>query len=96
MEVDTLRDWIIIVYGAVGVVAICIVLAFVIMIYRKVSTIMDSAKQAVDNVKNTSDVISQSVIQPIARAQGFVAGLKKTFEVITSLNKKGEAQKNGE
>lgn len=88
MEVDALRDWIIVVYGAVGVVATCIVVALLIMLYRKVATILESARETVDNVRNTSSVISESVIQPIAKAQGMIAGLKKTFEVITSLNKK--------
>ncbi len=88
MEVDALRDWIIVVYGAVGVVATCIIVALLILLYRKVATILDAAKETVDNVRNTSSVISESVIQPIAKAQGWIAGVKKTFDVITSLNKK--------
>ncbi len=88
MEVDALRDWIIVVYGAVGVIATCIAVTLLILLYRKIATIMDAAKETVDNVRNTSSVIAESVIQPIAKAQGWIAGIKKTFEVITSLNKK--------
>lgn len=95
MEVDALRDWIIVVYGAVGVVATCIALALLIVVFRKVTAILDVAKEAVDNVRNTSTVIQESVIKPIAKAQGFIAGLRKTVEVFTTLTKKEGEEKDG-
>ena len=93
---ETLRDWIIIVYGAVGVVAICIVLTLLIIVYRKIAAILDAAHETVNNVRNTSTVISESVIQPIAKAQGFIAGLKKTMEIFTSLTKKEGEENDGQ
>ncbi|NQT73313.1 MAG: hypothetical protein HQ553_11200 [Chloroflexi bacterium] len=96
MEVEALRDWIIIVYGAVGVVAICIVLALLIIVYRKIGSILDTAHEAVKNVRNTSSVISESVIQPIAKAQGFITGLRKTMEIFASLTKKEGDEKDGQ
>ena len=93
---DTLRDWVIVVYGVVGVVSICIVLTLLIIIYRKVIAILDTAHETVKNVRNTSTVISESVIQPIAKAQGFIAGLKKTMEIFTSLTKKEGEENDGQ
>lgn len=96
MEVEALRDWIIIVYGAVGVVAICIVVALLIIVYRKIASILDTAHETVKNIRNTSTVISESVIQPIAKAQGFIAGLRKTMEIFASLTKKEGDEKDGQ
>ena len=95
MEIDVVRDWIIVVYGAVGVVAICIILTLVILLYRKVAAILETAKDTVENVRHTSSIIHESVVQPIAKAQGFFAGMRKAMEVVTSLMRKGD-EKDGE
>ncbi len=95
MEMEAVRDLIIVIYGVVGIVALCIVLALLIVLYRKATSILDTAKDAVENVRSTSSAISESVIQPIAKAQGFVAGMKKAMDIISSLSKKGEAEKDG-
>ena len=97
MEIDAVRDWIIVIYGAVGVVAICIILALVIMLYRKVAAILDTARATLENVRHTSSVIHESVVQPIAKAQGFFAGVRKAVEIVTSLTRKErEEEKDGE
>ena len=95
MEIESVRDLIIIIYGSVGIVFLIILLALLIVLFKKINSILDSANEAVDKVKNTSSVLSDTVIQPFAKAQGVFAGIKKTAEVISSLSKKGGGEKDG-
>jgi len=92
MEIDVVRDWIIVVYGAVGVVAVCVMVALAILLYRKVTKILDTVREPVESVRQTPSVIHDSVVQPIAKAQGFFAGMRKAMEVVTSLMRKGDEE----
>ncbi len=90
MDVDLVRDWVIIVYLGVGSVAVCVALVFLIILARKLSAILDSTKETVDNVRDTSSFVSRKVVQPLAKAQGMFSGIRKIIEVISSLTGKEE------
>ena len=94
MEIAMLRDWIIVILGIFTIGAIAISIALLIIIYRKVTPILDAAREVVFDVRRTSSVVSRSVIQLVARIEGLVAGVCKAAEVIASLSKKG-GRKNG-
>ncbi len=96
MDVDVLRDWVIVVYGIVGAVAVCVVIALVLVMYRKVARILDSLGDTAETIRNTSNTISENVIQPIGKMQGFMAGILKGLEVMTSLSKKRGGEEDGE
>ena len=88
MDVEVVRDWIIIVYLGIGSIAVCIALAFFIFLSIKLAAILDSTKETVENVRDTSSLVSRSVVQPLAKARGLFAGGKKIFDVISSLTGK--------
>jgi len=89
MEIAILRDWIIVILGFLAIVAVFISATLLIIIYRKVTPILDAAKETVANAHRTSSVVSRSVTQSVARVEGVVAGVCKAAEVITSMSKKG-------
>ncbi len=90
MDVELVRDWIIIVYLGVGSVAVCVALAFFIILARKLTAILDSTKETVDNVRDTSSFISRTMVQPLAKAQGLFSSIRKIIEVISSLTGREE------
>lgn len=92
MEVQDLRDWIIVVYGAVGVIATVVVLVLATVLFSKVARILDSLRETTDNVRNTSSAVYENVIQPISRAHGFLAGLRKGIEMLFPPGKKTEEE----
>ncbi|MFO8009342.1 MAG: hypothetical protein R6U89_00870 [Dehalococcoidia bacterium] len=94
MEIDVVRDWVIVVYGGVGVIVTLIVLALIVILYRKVSAILDSTKNTVDNIRRTSSVLHDNVIQPIARFHGFVSGIRRGMEGMSGASKRG-GEKDG-
>ncbi len=95
VELRELRDWVIVVWGSIGALATIILTILLIIIFRKLSRVLDAAKETAENVRKTSSVVSQNVIQPIAKIQGFVTGLRKAVDAVTSMSKKG-GEKNGD
>ncbi|MBT9166023.1 MAG: hypothetical protein DDT25_00687 [Chloroflexi bacterium] len=89
MEIAMLRDWVIVVFGILAIGAVAISVILLIIVYRKVTPILDASKEVVFDVRRTSSVVSKSVIGSVARVEGLVAGVRKAAEVIASLGKKG-------
>lgn len=94
MEVHDVRDWVIVVYGGVGVVATVTVMVLTLLLYSKVAGILDSLQETTDNVRNTSSALYKHVIQPLSKAQGFVAGVKRGIEILSPRGKKSEEGKD--
>jgi uncharacterized protein YoxC len=90
MEIDILRDWVIVILGFVAIGVMVAFVTLLILIYRKVSPILDAARETVSNVQRTTSVVSRSVVGSVARIEGFVAGVRKAAEVIASMSKRGE------
>ncbi len=70
--------------------AVCVGLAFFIILALKLISILNSTKETVDNVRDTSSIISRTVVKPLAKAQGLFAGIRKIIEVVSSLTGKAE------
>lgn len=96
MEIESLRDWVIVIFGFLGIGATLLFIILTLMIYRKITPILNSAKEAADTVRNTSNTVSKTVIEPLAKVQGIVSGIKKASEMASFMNKrKGEDEKDG-
>jgi len=95
MEIAVLKDWVVFIYGLLGIVAILIFIALVIIIYRKVTPILNATKETVNNVRDTSSFVAEHVIRPVAKMQAFISGLRKGLEFIAEFRGK-EGKKDGE
>ena len=97
MEIETLRDWVIVIYGFLGIGATLLLIVLLILIYRKLVPILNSAKEAADNVRNTSSVVSEHIINPIGKARGWMTGARKVAETVNTMRKKkgGDNEKRG-
>lgn len=89
MEIADVRDWIIVIFGFLGIGAIVTFIILLIILYRKIVPILDSAKETAENVRATSSIVSKNVIQPIAKVQGIITGARKAAEVVASMKKRG-------
>ncbi len=81
MEIADLRDWIIVIYGILGIIVLLIFAIMLFLIYRKISSILNSAKEVTDTVRDT-------VVEPLHKIQGFIAGISKGIEIICSIGKR--------
>ena len=87
---EFVRDCVIVVCGVVGVISLCVVIALIIMLYRKVATILDSTSETIENVRSTSSLIQDSIVSPITKAQGFFTGIRKAMGIVSSFVGKEE------
>lgn len=93
MDLTDVRDWIIIIYGAVGVVATIVVLTVIVITYTRVSRILDSLQTTVDNIRETSSVISDVLVKPFAKIKSFMDSIRKSIGLfVPSETKKGSDQ----
>ncbi|MFO8101685.1 MAG: hypothetical protein R6U37_05935 [Dehalococcoidia bacterium] len=90
MDVELIRDWILIVYLGIGSVVVCVILAFSVILAMKLIGVLDATRETVDNVRDTSSFISRTVVQPLAKAQGLISGIHKIIEIVSSLTGKEE------
>ncbi|MDD5094909.1 MAG: hypothetical protein PHV74_11110 [Dehalococcoidia bacterium] len=88
MEIETLRDWVIVISGILGIGVTLILFTLFILIYRKITHILDSADQAVGEVRETASTVSKTILQPIVKVQGFVAGVRKAVAFLAARDKK--------
>ena len=95
MEIAVLKDWVIFIYGFLGIVAIVIFITLLIIIYRKATPILDAAKATIDNLRDTSSSIAEDVIRPVAKIQAFISGVRKAAGFIAEFRGK-EGRKDGE
>lgn len=81
MDIADLRDWILVIYGTLGIVVLIIIAIMLFCIYRKIASILDSAREVTDTVRDT-------VVDPLHKIQGFISGISKGIEVICSIGKR--------
>jgi len=90
MELSDFRDWIIIIFGAVGVVATIVVLTLIVMVYAKVARILDSLQVAADNIRDTTSAISDVIVKPIMKVKSFIDNIRNAIDaLVPSGTKKG-------
>jgi hypothetical protein len=65
MDIATLRDFIIVIYGSLGIV-LCIMLGvFAFMLFLKVWSIMKDVMSIMEKLKIISDYVSKEIVEPL-------------------------------
>ena len=106
LSVADLRDWVIVVYGIVGItffavaVVVTIVLFFTVKgllgavrgaLDESVVPALSAVKEAADTVRGTTEFVGRTAVAPVAKAYGMFAGIKKGLTVLSGL--KGKEKK---
>lgn len=93
MDLADVRDWIIVIYGAVGVIATIVVLTLIGITYAKVSRMLDSLQIAAENIRDTTSVISDVVTKPFSKIKSFMDSIRKAIGLfVPTETKKGSDQ----
>jgi hypothetical protein len=64
------------------------------MVKNKVSPVLDSAKDALDNVKGTSEFVGETAVAPIVRVYSVVRGVRSGLGAVTNLGDRIRGRKN--
>ena len=95
MDLVVLRDVVIVIFGVLGIVTLALLIFVLIVIFRKVVPILDSAKTIVANIRGTSSFIADTLVKPAARLVSFAAVARKVVEFILKPRKEREDKKRG-
>ncbi len=106
LSLADIRDVFIIIYGILGIIlfAIAIVVTVVLgfsvksliktvkeMLDQDVKPAVASVREAADTVRGTTDFVGRTAVQPIAKAYGAFAGVKRGMTVLAALKKSRRA-----
>jgi hypothetical protein len=105
LSVADVRDWVIVVYGIIGIVFFFVAVIVTIVLFftikgllgavrnaldESVIPALSSVKEAADTVRGTTEFVGRTAVTPVAKAYGTYAGIKKGLSVLSGL--KGRAR----
>jgi hypothetical protein len=96
MDLESLRDLIIVIYAITGMVAIIFLLIISLLLFRKLGAVLDSTKATLDNVQGTSRFMSEAVIRPMIRVASFVQGARHAIETMARFPRRKEEKGHGQ
>ena len=92
--IETLHHVVIIIFGFLGIAAVLLFIALTIILYRKISPMLDTARDVITELRGTSAFVSETIVRPLIRAASLATGLKKTLALLSRLSG-GERGKKG-
>lgn len=103
MDLHELRDLIIVIFGIMGIVVLFVTFVVVLvvgfatrglislmrsMLQEQLSPTLDSARQAMDNVRGTTAFITDTAVSPIVRLYGLFTGLRRGLMALLGLTRR--------
>lgn len=97
---DTVRDWVLIVFFSIGILtafvmliasiavaiaAVALITSLRNLVTEKVYPLADEARLTVENIRGTSEFMSEKAVKPVVKAYSFMAGVRKAAGVVTGL-----------
>ncbi len=78
MDISWWRDLVIVIWGIVATIAVVVVAIVMFLLYRKISTLMDSMDYVMAKTSDIIDYAEQEVLKPVIQlgtiVKGFVSG----------------------
>lgn len=84
----SLRDIAIIILAIAAILDLLVILIIAVLLYKKLSPVLDSAKVTTNNIRGTTAFMSDTMVKPLIGVIGFAIGLRRTLSVLTGLGKR--------
>jgi hypothetical protein len=100
MSLDTLRDLVIIVYGAAGILFFALLIGATLMLFGTIRELIRAVRNLIDDplkptinevrstlqeLKGTTEFISDQAVHPIIRTAGVISGVKRGLSVASGI-----------
>lgn len=89
MDIELLRDVIIIISGIMVTLATILVAVFLLSVYRRVNDILKSTKTTAAKIEALTIVASDQLGKPVIQAAGLVQGIVYGIQAMSKFFKKG-------
>jgi len=96
MSLAELRDLFIVIFSLVGIGATILFSILLLLVFRKIRSILDSGRQTVGNVRNISSLVSDNIVKPLVSISSFLQGLRQALEFISRVSKREEEKRSGQ
>lgn len=90
MDIQWLRDLIICIYGIIGILLCIFILVIGVILYKKITIILNSVKTTTERIDNIVISVKQNVVEPVLSITAFLQGIKQILNSITNLFRKSE------
>ena len=109
MDVETTRDWVIIISGAMSILVLMAVFVFVVvlglaarallgatrnLLDNEVTPLISSARATVKTVRGTTNFIGETAANPVIKVYGIAAGVRRGLSVVSGLRGRGGDKPN--
>jgi hypothetical protein len=99
-SLETLRDWVIVVYGLMGIIAfflVILVLLFILWVLRGVRgsirslmedpirPTLEEVRKTAQNVRGTSEFMADSAVHPVIRVVSTLRGVRRGIASLTGI-----------
>jgi hypothetical protein len=96
MSLAELRDLFIVIFSLVGIGATILFSILLLLVFRKIRSILDSGRQTLGNVRNMSSMVSDNIVKPLVSISSFLQGLRQALEFISRVAKREEGKRSGQ
>lgn len=109
MDVETTRDWVIILAGSMSILVLMAVFVFVVvlglaarallgatrnLLNNEVTPLVSSARETVKTVRGTTSFIGETAANPVIKVYGMAAGVRRGLSVLSGLRGRGKDNPN--
>ena len=109
LDVETTRDWVIIISGAMSILVLMAVFVFVVvlglaarallgttrnLLNNEVTPLVSSARATVKTVRGTTNFIGETAANPVIKVYGIAAGARRGLSVLSGLRGRGDDKPN--
>ena len=109
LDVETTRDWVIIISGAMSILVLMAVFVFVVvlglaarallgatrnLLDNEVTPLISSARATVKTVRGTTNFIGETAANPVIKVYGIAAGVRRGLSVVSGLRGRGGDKPN--
>ena len=92
MSLSDLRDLFIVIFAIIGIGATILLAILFFLVFRKIRSILDSGRDAVDSVRKISSLVSHSIAKPLIGIASFLQGLRQASEFCSKSSRKKEGK----
>ena len=90
MTIEWFRDLVIVIYGLGGTILMLALLIMGIMLFVRIKSILDSAKDVSRTVQDISHTVKDDIAQPLAQAATVAQGIKQVAGLFGGFGRKRE------
>ena len=94
MDIQWFRDLAVCILGFGATLVIIFMGILVLLLYRRLKPILDSAKAAAKTVENISSCVEEEVARPLGQVAAFVQGIRQAFNMFGKFSRGKEGGEN--